>query len=1691
MKHSSSSSPAGRGGAGVYIEGELGAFYLLAMLADTEPRGLPGACLNSVAYQGADRGFPLDDLILHGTTNAGEMVLQVQSKRTITFAAQDTAFREVCRQIASSAVNNEEDAAQLMAVATQRTSHAISGPYQDVLEWACVAENGKDFFKRLETKGVAGKKMRAFGKTFRGNLVDAGVPDEDEELWNIIRRFQILEFDFESSSPLARTHALMLAGMALAPEDATRTRALWKALIAISIEAAKSGGSLTREDIRSRLLDLGFKLSGDRNFAGARAKVAELSRQALLNIGTSVAGVSLPRTKAVEELNSALDVNRLVQIRGDAGVGKSAVLRTLARRVAREAHAIVLDPLNTPEGAWSALALQLNINSTAKDFLSDLAACGGGTLFIDGLEMFASPSRQRVVNDLLREIATVDGFAVVVTTRSDFGADGDDWLAEDAVSALGAPAIVTVSELEDEEVETLVEQAPQLRALLAPGHPAASISRNLYRLARLMKVPASATIRTEAALAESWWKSGDYAPPECRRSAQRLIADLAGEAIAGRDFIQLRGDSLARQHLVHSQSLREIRWDRLGFYHDVLRDWAVGARLAEDPATMAKLDLSVPASPRVARGIEFAARFALENETDCEKWLDLLGNLSPEVAHGSWRRNALLAIVRSELSPALLERCTVSLLAGDGELLHELTAAIVAVETESSAKLFKDIPFKDLDEASVPLTLRFAATSSSLWLLQWCIRHAAEVPVRAIAPVVQLVEVTFYWVANSPVIGAPTAKMLFNWLLQLDVRGASVTIPKGTGADFAFRDDRRRIAEKLRQMALLLSSWAPDQLKAYLRALKEETDHDKMKDIRTLSAVIAKSAPQELADLVIASLVEPKDTRRRTRSYDERPLSHEDTRYLPPSPAQAPFLDLLDAAPEVGLDLIRRLVNESVDFHSNGGAPGDNRIILSFEDGPRSFTWTHTYFWSRDQAREYSTASALMALEAWGHQRIEAGDDVSAVLRDTLGHTTSPAAYLLVAVDILISHWPKTRELLVPFVSSPKLLAIERERSIRDDVNCGRFVVGNEPKGRVRLSDLQAKPSRGIPLERLLPGYLADDAPSNRVRELLDEAVAELGTYDELADFRDPAFMGAYARNLVNPENWTSAEGGRTYQSPRAEADHLARLDKLRSEHLRRTEIETRVSLATRDPSRGSSEVAREAATHAQGALPDTSEPDTLHANSLQLISTALLVARDGDDGLLGEQEAWVREVISLTLAKDSDQLCGGRELNYNGPALATLALLHLWRRAGRKEDRNKLLALASRDDGVAASAIANARSIIEKIDPRIFKSFMRIGFKASHFYWRRWDEDAAQTAALEQKKRTEDQAAVSAELAWLDGGKEPVWPPFPDEEPAPRISSRIRVPGGSCDDVSATVRREPVESIHVNSQSAARWLGLVTDEALSPSWCAEIVEAYSDWSAKANGLGHPQTAEFHRAPQEWNGRFYQLVASAMLTGSSQDFDELVCQVERLPDRSFGDVCETLVHAADVWYFNDPERSPDRPAALRERLVARALGLDRWKWEAQPGDLGIDFDTGGLVAKLLMNTHNPFGGTKSYLVPAIFDRIDPLLATLRPMMSGGPTQFVALCMMNTLLVAPRARHLEFLLASAGDWHTSLPSDTSMWVELGIGHKVIHWLSAAATEDPTILLRNHPLRGMIDLTVGRLIGFGIGEAHEFEKRVASE
>ncbi len=95
-------SPAASGPTGALFESQVAAHYLLTLLAEADPRGLPGTLIGRVALQRAGEGHPLDDVIVYGTGRDGlDRTIEIQVKRTITFAPGDSVFRDVVHQLAT------------------------------------------------------------------------------------------------------------------------------------------------------------------------------------------------------------------------------------------------------------------------------------------------------------------------------------------------------------------------------------------------------------------------------------------------------------------------------------------------------------------------------------------------------------------------------------------------------------------------------------------------------------------------------------------------------------------------------------------------------------------------------------------------------------------------------------------------------------------------------------------------------------------------------------------------------------------------------------------------------------------------------------------------------------------------------------------------------------------------------------------------------------------------------------------------------------------------------------------------------------------------------------------------------------------------------------------------------------------------------------------------------------------------------------------------------------------------------------------------------------------------------------------------------------------------------------------------------------------------------------------------------
>lgn len=1712
-------NPAAAGPAGPRLEGHVGAQYLLPLLSGSEARGLPGVVVTRVAFQRAGLGHPMDDVIVTGHDGQGApATLELQAKRTIAFTASDSIFADIVALACRAAVKPEFETTRYeLAVAIARTSTKIEQHIQDVLVWARAYQNPEDFFRRLSQTGAAHQGMRDFVEAFRGHMRTAGAVHQDAAVCRLLRHFQVLAFDFEQPGSMCALYARDRCARLLTPQEAGRAGQLWDSLQQIALEVDAAGGNLDARALRERITgERGYRLAGDRRLLQARERLADMAQNTLATIGTGVHGVRLERINCIAEAQSALDKGGYLEIRGAGGVGKSGVLKDLALRLAVESRVIVVAPHRVPRGGWPALQLQLGCEATARELLTDLAGDGGGTLFIDGIDRFDDPGERETVADLIRTAASVPEFRVVATARLDFDVDAREWLPKHELEQLGEAPPLQINELSDDEVTQLREADPALAALLRPGHPAEKLARNLYRLDRLARVArsGSATPHSEAQMAWQWWKAGDAAAEAGRRDRRQLLRSLAIHSVASSAPLDVSSTpGPAVDALIGSGSLRELTAVHVEFAHDVLRDWAIGCLLYEESEHLDLLPLGLPAPMRLVRGLEMAARLHAENGSDATAWRTLLDLVSAPSAHGSWRRSVLLALARSERARELLDRCLPELAAADASLLSELVRAAIVVDSQPAATLWQAFGV-DLNK----LPHDFIAPSGPAWLnlIGWSLQGRDRLPHGAVP---QFVDLYGRWcnafMGQDP-LSPSLVERLYVWLGEVEARNhpRAAAFPEWHAARNAPGLSMTTVQESdLRTAFLGWCRLCPELAENYLREVASHPRrHVVFRELLRFTGTAAQAAPAALADLFLDALPEgDEDDERGHRLHDL--FSHWDNDYFPASPARKPFLDLLWANAEQGLRLVRGVLAHAVRRRSGGRDPGDNRITIPFPDAPRSFPWLQSYTWARDQ-NSHVVASALMALEAWAHLRIERGDPVQAVVTDVLGPEGSPVAVLLVAVDVMLSHWPESRGCLWPFAASAELLALDRQRYSFDFAYSHDTVawVHPEPFGLATLDSLRRRPSRRTALDAVLHEYGFHGPPEARsaMQQALRDEAARIGPPDEKSRaMADPKFAAMSALNRLDPANYREASDadGRTvveYIVPAAEGQRLAEMQAKVAQGTAEVTLRGQLAQALDQPT-CSVELLEHGMTWAMRdkSLPSEADADDKEWAERTRFIVASLLLRDGSPELKAAHRPWAREQLLAAANVEPDRGVPAKRLPYNPAAIAAVGLLASLRDGEPPEDLQLLLRLAARSDTGIASVLRAEVDAERPVRAELIRSLVRLGLVSAIYALAQRDDDdfrgttedyrARHEARERARKETEDRlrrAAVELEFAWLTRAKpEPAWPPLPEPRP-PKARRRIRLGGP---EVQPQRPRLPVRDFGLDSRAAAASLSLCADlwGPTQSDLLGSLLRHCWPWTARANGVGGGPDEEPDEQPYEWNDAYFgALVAAAVPAGGEGIAELLLGPIQQLPDERFFDAVEAALYGLDVLWLGRGGVASDVVIAVRTALAKRLVATRAWSRLVAEPSSGIEMHLGGAVAAVFLGRHDIGRGPRCYVLPAGAARAFVLLPMLTELAEqAAASTFVAVAFLGLLDVEPHASRLEFLARVVAAWWRSHGPSSEFWVDHGVGARACAWIDKAVLQGAggAELLAGTPLATMMDT----LVRCGIPATAGLSERIAAK
>lgn len=1724
MPEAVSVSPAATGPDGALFEGEVGAQYLLPLLAGGEARGLPGVVVTQVAFQRGGFGHPMDDVIVTGVDSTGQpATLEIQAKRTVTFSAGDQVFRDVVSQAVRCAAKPEFASSRYqVAVAVARTTTKIEFYCQEVLVWARRLGSAAAFFAHLARPGFAHQEMRDFVTSFRANMRLAGGTYDDAAVWRLLARFQILPFDFGQPGSTWQLLARDRCAGLLAPDSAALAAALWDTLVHTALRFDAGAGELTRPSLQNLLTgEAGYRLAGDRRLRAARRILAEMSAGALAEIATEVRGVRLDRGARVDSAISALQQGRFLDIRGAGGVGKSGVLKDLAERVSVESCSVVLAPNRVRGGGWSELRLLLGCDATAVEFLTDLAGDGGSTIFIDSVDRFVDPAQRATVVDLIRAAAEVPTCKVVTTARLDFDDEARSWLPAASIAKLGIAPPLIVEELDETEVAQLEGADPPLAALLRVSQ-GAHLVRNLYRLSRLSRGSDGTAIErlpaSEAQMAHQWWTTGDGGPAG-RRERRRLLRALATHFLQASSPMDATSQSAEPiEALIGSDSVHEgSSIDRITFAHDVLLDWAVGCLIVDEPACLESLPLQSPAPAALVRGLEIAARLHAELSVDGASWLALLQRVDGAQSHGSWRRAVLLALPRSELASDLFDRCARELTSGEAELFADIVRAAIALDSQPAAPLWQAVG-ADVSK----LSSDFVAPRGATWLniIGWSLRRGADLPKATIPHLVDLYARWTQSLGGVDPVSPLLVRLLYSWLVEVEEAVHPRTWkerrnPFGLSISLARETD---LEDALRTAFLMSCRLCPAETEAYLRRVAgHHMRHVLFRPMLKFRGSAAQAAPAALADLFLGALTEEDPDKGRTR--DTSLYRQWDLDFMPPSPVQGPYLELLRASPDDGLRLVRGVVAHAVTKRARGMVPGANAISIPLPDGARSFPWIQSYLWSRGD-ESYIVGSALMALEAWSHERIESGDSVDHVLEDLLGPPGSCAAYLLVAIDTLLSHWPTSRPALWPFASSAEMLALDRQRWSQDYMMQGRgpfAQTSDDAAGAAASRGLRERPSRGGPLDGVLDdyGWNGPSATRDAMKRALEADASRLGPPDPLsAGFANARFAATSALNRLDPSNYaqvgvdSDGKPAVQYVAPESETSLLGAKQRQASESS--ADLATRGQLAQAIEAREtcSAELLEKALTWDSscdsGSSPNRPSDDREWMERTRLIVAALIL-RDGSPEMQKANRSWARDRLLAVLGRKPDRPGFAQKLPFNNAGIAGVGLLALVRHSTDSEELRRLLLLTTRRDAGIVSILRLDWVAKRYVRPELARSMVRLGM-VSAIYAVAGDDERGMGLDLgaedystrrrrldEQRKHAEEarlSVAVEDELEWIEGrAMEPSWPQFPDPR-APKTRATIRL-----DRTPPPVRphAKTVRRFGVDESAASEWLTLACD-----LWCVEqgalvrdLLRHYWNWTASANGVGCSDDEEPGERTTDWNRAYFAAALFVAVRGGASDVDALLLDpVAKLPDDPFLVVTESLLLSLDRMWLESGAVSEPIALRVRSHLLQRLKATVAWGRLVSQASDSTEVHLVGALASTYFSQRVLGGSPRCYLNPIGLGRISNFLPTLAQLtVDAGGSTFAALSFLSVLEVDPHPSQLAVVVRAVEAWGKSRGSDAGFWVNFGVGRRACVWVEKALLDKPAdrALLEAEDLSTLID----NLVRHGIPLAKQLEDRITQQ
>ena len=253
------SSPASTGGAGIFFEQHVAAYWLAQLLVRGIPPILTETIVSEVYFQTEHLGWHTDDFLIvcKRPGEAAVRKLAGQVKRSFTVSAANEDCKSAIQDFWNDFKNADpfSPADDLLLLVTQRGTNTLLNDFVGLLDCARATRDGEDFGHRLTTQGFISDKATHYCNELCKIITDLeGGAVTAADIWPFLRLLRVLSLDLHTSTQQTEAQIKSLLAYTIIEGDASGIAgASWNALLALAGTAIPQARSLCRADLPPEL----------------------------------------------------------------------------------------------------------------------------------------------------------------------------------------------------------------------------------------------------------------------------------------------------------------------------------------------------------------------------------------------------------------------------------------------------------------------------------------------------------------------------------------------------------------------------------------------------------------------------------------------------------------------------------------------------------------------------------------------------------------------------------------------------------------------------------------------------------------------------------------------------------------------------------------------------------------------------------------------------------------------------------------------------------------------------------------------------------------------------------------------------------------------------------------------------------------------------------------------------------------------------------------------------------------------------------------------------------------------------------------------------------------------------------------------------------------------------------------------